>query len=451
MRKNLILAAGMMAISGIAAAQNTFPASGNVGIGTLSPATALQVIGGTRLGSAANYIGVDASGNLSFVGTAAYKVANNKYAFQAAANASIGLYFNATGNAIEYKSTTGTTIASVNVGGAAVGNGYFSGNLGVGITPATKKLEVASGDIRLSLPSSTTDSNTTVEFVNRTANVIDWKLEHYTNPSFDPGSLYVEYATDDFASDANLNIAAYWDSGYSTYGIKYWVLGTMYADGYYQASDSRLKKDIKDMNTGLGIISQLKPKTYFYDNKKYNALGLNDKLHYGFLAQDLEQVMPQSVLTQKALVSTTGGKRNYEEIKVVETMSLIPILTKAIQEQQAQIEALKATVDQLTQGVSAPSSDAVTGVKITSASLGQNIPNPLKGITSIRYSVPDGTASAQLLIVDNNGKTVKQMQLSKSGAGTVNIDASTLSAGTYTYSLIVDNKTVETKRMVVAN
>lgn len=145
------------------------------------------------------------------------------------------------------------------------------------------------------------------------------------------------------------------------------------------------------------------------------------------------------------------GKRTYEEIKVVETISLIPILTKAVQEQQAQIEELKALVEKLSQSVAASSTqdDAVASVTLTKASLSQNIPNPLNGNTSIRYNVPTGSTSAQLVVTDNSGKTVKQMQLVK-GAGNINIDASALTSGTYNYSLFVDGKLVESKKMVVA-
>ncbi len=447
MKKNLILAAGLVAISGIATAQTIFAASGNTGIGTITPAAGLQVIGTARLGSATNYTSIDVNGNIRFVGTAGLQIANNAYAFRAATNANIGLYFNAAGNAFEFRSATAAVMSST---GAATGNGFFLGNLGLGISTPAKKLEVRSGDVRLSLPSTTLDSNTAVEFVNSSAGVVDWKLEHYQNPLFDTGSLYIEYANDDFASDANLGIAAYYDAGDGfALDIKYWVLGAMYADTYYQASDERLKKDVKEFKSGLSIINQLKPKTYFYDSEKNKAMGLNKHLNYGFLAQDLEKVIPEMVSTQKALRTKDENGRHFEETKLVSNMTLIPILTQAMQEQQAQIEELRATVEKLTASISASQSDAVANVNISSATLGQNIPNPLKGVTSIRYNVPTGSSSAQLIITDNNGKTVKSMQLAKSGAGTVNIDASTLSAGTYNYSLLVDNKLVETKRMVI--
>lgn len=444
MKKILILSAGMLAVAGMATAQNTFPASGNVGIGTLTPAASLQTIGTTRLGSAANYAAVDANGNLTFAGTSAYRVQGNQYCFQYAANNNYGIYFNSTNVSIDYKTGASTNVWSV---GVTTGYATLTGKMGIGITPTnaftSKKLEVSSGDIRVSLPAATTDSNTAVEFVNNKTGVIDWKLEHYTNPAFDPGSLYVEFANDNFASDANTYIAAYYDTGYLAYGIKYWVLGNMYADGIYgPAVDLQANKSVSDVNNGLKIISQLKPKTYASESGK--------GVKYGFVASDVEKVVPEMVATQKMLARNVPGHQ-YEDKKLVSEVSLIPILTKAIQEQQAQIEELKALVEKLSQSVAASSTqdDAVASVTLTKASLSQNIPNPLNGNTSIRYNVPTGSTSAQLVITDNSGKTVKQMQLVK-GAGNINIDASALTSGTYNYSLFVDGKLVESKKMVVA-
>jgi hypothetical protein len=58
--------------------------------------------------------------------------------------------------------------------------------------------------------------------------------------------------------------------------------------------------------------------------------------------------------------------------------------------------------------------------------------------------------NAQLNVTDGNGKLMKQLQLSKVGNGSVNIDCSTLAAGTYYYSLIADGKIIDSKKLVVA-
>lgn len=155
-------------------AQNIFPANGNVGIGTLAPASALQVIGGTRLGSATNYIGFDANGNLTFTGGAAYKVANNKYAFQAAANTLIGLYFNATAGALEYRNSIAANVFSVNL---PSGNGYFSGRLGIGNATPGAKLDVA-GNIKIVDGTQGTGKVLTSD----SAGLASWQMPAVTNP-----------------------------------------------------------------------------------------------------------------------------------------------------------------------------------------------------------------------------------------------------------------------------
>ena len=76
-----------------------------------------------------------------------------------------------------------------------------------------------------------------------------------------------------------------------------------------------------------------------------------------------------------------------------------------------------------------------------------NYPNPFTGATTIRYNLPAGFRAAQIIITDNNGKAIKQVQLNTAGNGTLNIDASTLTSGTYNYTLIVDGKVLVSKKM----
>jgi hypothetical protein len=74
---------------------------------------------------------------------------------------------------------------------------------------------------------------------------------------------------------------------------------------------------------------------------------------------------------------------------------------------------------------------------------------PFKQTTAIRYFVPAGSKNAQLTITDNLGKTVKQIALNTKG-GIVNIDAVALSSGTYIYTLLIDGKLIESKKMILS-
>lgn len=134
--KKIILSLFITAVvtANISAQTNTFPTTGNTGIGTLTPATPLQVIGASRFGSTTNYAGIDASGNLSFTGTAAYKVAGNKYAFQYAGNPNYGLFFNSTN--VRYEFRNGSAIPVFYVG-ANDGAGVFSAGLQIGNSTST--------------------------------------------------------------------------------------------------------------------------------------------------------------------------------------------------------------------------------------------------------------------------------------------------------------------------
>jgi hypothetical protein len=85
---------------------------------------------------------------------------------------------------------------------------------------------------------------------------------------------------------------------------------------------------------------------------------------------------------------------------------------------------------------------------VSSAYLEQNAPNPFSNSTVIRYHVPLDAGSAQLLITDMKGVVVKSLTLTK-GKGQVVIDNASLSAGTYAYSLWIDDKQVDSKKMIV--
>ncbi|MEI7802548.1 MAG: tail fiber domain-containing protein [Bacteroidota bacterium] len=96
-----------------------------------------------QFGASINLAKIDSGGNLSFSGTAAYKVAANKYAFQYAGNPNYGLFFNSTNLLYEFRTSTALSVFSI---GANTGNGIFKGNLKIGAytLPAT---DGASGQV----------------------------------------------------------------------------------------------------------------------------------------------------------------------------------------------------------------------------------------------------------------------------------------------------------------
>ena len=269
------------------------------------------------------------------------------------------------------------------------------------------------------------------------------------------------------------NTALYaYDANNTSYWAGFFVGDVYSSTGVYASSDQNLKQNIKDFPSAMSIIEQLKPKQYeFKHDGVYSKMNLPQGSHYGLIAQDVEKILPNLVKNSKFNMpsGSKDGKRPDSTKTENESMSFkslnytefIPILIKAVQEQQQtindqqkQIDDLKTMVTNLTQGqpvssVSATSNASISNVNISSATLEQNVPNPLSNSTSIRYSIPLKSANAQLMINDFTGKIIRQLSL-QPGAGVVNIDASTLSTGAYSYTLVIDGKAIATKKMVVS-
>ncbi len=132
----------------------------------------------------------------------------------------------------------------------------------------------------------------------------------------------------------------------------------VFCGGTYFGSDRRLKRDIKPINQALSLIDQIDPVSYYYDTQKYPGIGLEeDRMSYGFIAQDLEKVLPELVKDKNLELNANLPKsadlsqeRETELFKVVNYSLLIPVLTQAIKEQQKIIEDLTRRISQLESG-----------------------------------------------------------------------------------------------------
>lgn len=89
-------------------------------------------------------------------------------------------------------------------------------------------------------------------------------------------------------------------------------------------SDLRSKKNVTDLTLGLDVVTKLRPVSYKWKHDNHEALG--------FIAQDVEKVVPQLVKTE-----ANGMKGLYSD-------QFTPILVKAIQEQQKIIELQTAWI-----------------------------------------------------------------------------------------------------------
>lgn len=133
-----------------------------------------------------------------------------------------------------------------------------------------------------------------------------------------------------------------------------------YSGALNNTSDRRLKENIQPLNSGLETIMKLNPTTYnFRGNGEYNGLKLSTGLHYGLIAQEVEEVLPSLVKDNihtytEMSVEGKGPDANSEteiektmEYKTMNYTELIPVLIKGMQEQQAEIERLKKEIEEL--------------------------------------------------------------------------------------------------------
>jgi hypothetical protein len=90
------------------------------------------------------------------------------------------------------------------------------------------------------------------------------------------------------------------------------------------SSDVNKKHNIRVLPYGLNTINQLNPVAFDWNE--------NDITDIGFIAQDIQSIIPESVIT------------NWDSQLIFRQEKIVPILVKAIQEQQALIKALEQRI-----------------------------------------------------------------------------------------------------------
>ena len=139
------------------------------------------------------------------------------------------------------------------------------------------------------------------------------------------GQNYIESANAANTASATLNI-----TGYQGNPGTFVFAGNVYATAFLYSSDRRLKQNIAPFVGGLDKVLSLEPVTYDWKDIK-----MGEGTQLGFIAQDVEKIVPAVVHTDE------------KGMKSIDYVKLVPILVKAMQEQQQEIDDLKTEVKTL--------------------------------------------------------------------------------------------------------
>ena len=146
---------------------------------------------------------------------------------------------------------------------------------------------------------------------------------------------YFAAVTDQTSNAGHTNYHLY-STGAAAYRFYVGGGGTIFATSttISSLSDQRHKENIRDLNVGLSEIMALKPRLFDWKEGK----GADTKNARGFIAQEFETVFPDLIDEWKD--PAPEGEDPYKSVRA----ELIPVLVKAIQEQQALITQLQADV-----------------------------------------------------------------------------------------------------------
>ncbi len=285
---------------------------GNVGIGTTSPHQKFTVNGNVALG------------------------AGNSYGFYESSVLKAGVAFNGTDmfmtNLDGAATIIGETHVAMNVNGVEHMRVALSGNVGINQVAPTERLHI-DGGIRLG--NAVGNANGTIRF---NGSDLQGRVGGtWVSLTAAGGGLWGNSGNNAFYTAGNVGI------GTSSPAHKLQVNGDIGMTGeIIGVSDVRTKKEINAIGRALETLNSLKPVSYTFDATNFDELDLPEGKQFGFIAQELEAVLPELVSTSTSLTDQ-GGKST--SLKGINYIQLIPLLTQAIQDQHALIQQQEEELD----------------------------------------------------------------------------------------------------------
>ena len=216
----------------------------------------------------------------------------------------------------------------------------------------------------------------------------------------------------------------------------------------YNYSDARAKENVQTLKSGLSSVLSLRPVSYKWKreavvqslssepSEKENITSTvangpveDDQTQYGFLAQEVEEVLPDAI------------KTDAEGHKMINYTAIIPMLVQAVQELQATVETQAQRIEQLSNG-KGTQLIGDTNNKILSCS-----PNPTNGFVTITTQLDNDVKSAKIIISSLMGSREKELTVSPQSP-TASTSISSLNSGIYIVSLFVNGKLADYQRLI---
>lgn len=290
------------------------------GVGTTTPVNKFQIEATTADPATT---GAAANGNLRLSGTTGSHVLD------------FGLSSSATFSWLQARSKTayGTNyFLALNPNGGWVGIGTAVPN---SILTVGKADGTTGGEITLN-PSNTTTEGGQITFKKSiTSSTYDWTIDQIgdaTTPRFRifPG-----------ATETNGIIIK--ENGFVGIGIvnpttKLYVNGDITANSVAGTSDARYKTNVVPVTNALEKVKALQGVYFNWNQKDFPQKEFGSQKELGFIAQEVEKVVPEVVTREK----------NNEEYRAVKYDKIVALLVEAIKEQQKQIDQLLQKVNELT-------------------------------------------------------------------------------------------------------
>jgi len=103
---------------------------------------------------------------------------------------------------------------------------------------------------------------------------------------------------------------------------------------YQSYSDYRMKENVSELTGALDKVNNIQPKTFNYKED-------TETTYQGFIAHELQEIVPQAVSGKKDEVNEDGTPK----YQGVDNSHIVPLLVGAIQELKAEIELLKTQIN----------------------------------------------------------------------------------------------------------